>query len=697
MARIPHVGGTNSTFGQRGPDRIGPYQPDTRGMTAGQEALADAARVTGNVAAQFQQQRQQETEQLARAKATNAILDDDLETRAKADEIGQRVSTGDLPWAQAHEEFQTWASQREARTIDGLDPVGMEQYKGGLKRNRFAASAAVENIVEGAKRADFKGQILATRDKLGKFASDPNADIEKIVAQGAALKDFAHAGGLGATFDKDQQDFADNVYTNHAKSRLVANRDNMEGLTQLVHDLSAEDGRYTGKLDADKRTAVLSQVQTRISQLETKAQHEADKGEAAAARVLTKFEAQISSGVQTPLDTATDWAEVLKKGTPEQQAEFRTLLQGEVEVSQVLTKPPTEQRAYVQALKAKQTREGATLAQQGNLRRLESAVDAGLKQLREAPLEYFTMRTGRTVEPLDLQAMLSGDVGAIQTQIADRMNTLATLRKQYGDEAGNAPLLPAEASAIAGALAKATPRSAMQVYGALSKAFADPAAYRAAMQQVAPDSPVRAYAGMVFAEQRATTLQPGSLFSGAVKASSGDVAQTMLEGEALLNKAKTDKAEDGKGPAFPMPPPKEFASEVETFIGSAFAGRPAAYETALQAVRAYYAGSAAKSGDVTGELDGDRVRQAVRAVLGEPVELNDSEVFPPWGMGEDEFTDKVENAWSTLAKSLPDGAPTELDAYGVRQVGNGVYFLVGANGQFLTDRNGKTARLSVTR
>jgi hypothetical protein len=697
VARIPHVGGTNSTFGNRGPDRIGPYKPNTSGMTAGQEALADAANTTLRVVGNLQAQRQQETEQLARAKATNAILDDELETKSIAQDISQKIADGSLPWSQAQEEFQTRLSQREPQEIDGLDPVAMEHYQGGIKRNRFAISATIDGVVETAKRADFKGQILATRDKLGKFASDPNADLDKIVAQGAALKDFAHAGGLGATFDKDQQEFSDRVFSDNAKARLVAGRDSMEALTQLEQDLTVKGGRYAGRLDADKTNALLSAVQVRKAQLETKAQHAADKGEATAARVLSKFEAQISSTVPAPMEVMTEWTEAMKAGTPEQQAEFRELLKGEVEVRQVLAQPPAQQRAYVQQLQAKQQREGATLAQQANLRRMESAVESSLKQLKEAPLEFFGQRTGQAIEPLDLQSLMSGDTETVKGQIAQRMDMLATIRKQYGDEAGNAPLLPQEASMLAGALAKAPPQAAVKLFGTLSKTFEDPVAYRAAMQQIAPDSPVRAFAGMIFAEQRATTLQPGSLFSGAVKANAGDIAKTLLEGEALLNKSKGDKAEDGKGAPFPMPSPSEMTTEFESVVGTAFAGRDGARETAFQAVRAYYAGSAAKSGDITGELDSKRVREAVRAVLGEPVDVNDSEVFPPWGMDEDEFTDKLESAWSTQAQNLTPGAPVDFDDYALRQAGNGVYLVVAGNGQFLTDRNGKTVRLTVTR
>jgi hypothetical protein len=169
----------------------------------------------------------------------------------------------------------------------------------------------------------------------------------------------------------------------------------------------------------------------------------------------------------------------------------------------------------------------------------------------------------------------------------------------------------------------------------------------------------------------------------------------MLEGEALLNKSRGDVVADGKGGKFPMPAPAAMATEIEALTGNAFAGRPGAYEVAQQAVRAYYAGSAAKSGDTSGELDRDRMREAVRAVLGEPVDINGADVFPPWGMEEDAFVDAVESHWAQVAEAVPAGLSRDLDDYQLRAGGSGRYFLVGAGGAFLTDAAGNPVQIDV--
>jgi len=51
-------------------------------------------------------------------------------------------------------------------------------------------------------------------------------------------------------------------------------------------------------------------------------------------------------------------------------------------------------------------------------------------------------------------------------------------------------------------------------------------------------------------------------------------------------------------------------------------------------VRAYYAGDAAKSGDVTGVVDDKRMQHAIRSVLGDVVDFNgNGNVLAPVGHG----------------------------------------------------------------
>jgi hypothetical protein len=660
------------------------------------QALGGIADTGMRMAAAEQNRQQAEADALARAKAQNAILDDEIEQRSIVSDIERRIGDGTLPYSEAMGELNQVLAKREAPTIEGLDPVDTENFTRGLERNQFGSSKVVEGLVETARRADFKGQIAGARDRLGKIASDPNADVDGLVKGGAELQGLAEMGGIAGTFAKDQQDFADRVYKDNASARLVAGRDSMEALDQLERDLTQDGGRYTGKLDASATNTLLAQVQARKAQLEAKAETASRKGEAAAQRVLDQQEAQVASTLQAPIDVMQErTATIAQFGTPEQKAQWADLLESEVQVRQLLAKPPAEQRAALVQMQAQQRTEGATVQQQAHLKRLESAVNTNLKDLAEQPLVAYQRITGSSVEPLDLQGMLTGDGATLQAQMAAREDTLRAMRNQYGPEVGNSILLPQEAAQLSAMVDKASPAQASQLYGILSRTFTNPAAYRAAMQQIAPDSPVRAFAGMVFAEQRSTTLKAGGIFRGAVKASAGDVARTILEGEALLNPAKAGAGADGKGGKFPMPTPVELNTKMEDFVGNAFAGRPEAYAVAQQAVRAYYAGASAKAGDVKGELDEARVSEAVRAVLGETVDFNGQDVFPPWGMDEPEFTQALEDRWPSITQSLPPQVSRDLDDYQLRPGAGSRYYVVGPNGLFLTDAAGNPVQIDV--
>lgn len=642
------------------------------------------------------QQRHDEGVMLARARAQNAVLDDEIRNRAILEDVQARIFDGSLDYEKAPEELESIFARQEPLEVEGLDPIGRESYQRSLQRNRFQTAKAVENLVNAARRRDLSAQVEGTFDRLGKLASDPNADIEKLVAGGMELLPLAQRAGMGEQFGKKHQDFADRVYRDNASARLVAGRDDMAALDALENDLTQEGGRYHGKLDASARNTLLAQVQSRRAQLEAKAETAARKGEAAAARVLEAQEKQVASTIPAPIEVLQERSQTIEQfGTDEQKAQWQQLLQDEVQVRELLAQPPAAQVAFLEAERARQRTGGATLAQQANLKRMEAAVERNIKDLREQPLVAYQRLTGDVVPPLDVQALATGDAGRVQGQLAARADTLRALREKYGPEVGSAPLLPQEASMLAAALDKAPPGATAQLFGVLANVFGDPGTYRAAIQQIAPDSPVRAYAGMVFAEQRETTLKTGGLFSGAVKASSGDVARTILEGEALLNPSRSDKKQDGKGAAFPMPPPADIRAELDTFVGRAFAGRPGAYEVAEQAVRAYYAGASAKVGDVSGELDRKRMQEAVRAVIGEPVDINGADVLPPWGMEEDDFVQALEDRWPALLPMLPEGVSRDLDDYQLQQAGGSRYYVIGATGLYLTDRSGNPVQIDV--
>ncbi|UWX04615.1 hypothetical protein H1235_07990 [Pseudoxanthomonas sp. NC8] len=218
------------------------------------------------------------------------------------------------------------------------------------------------------------------------------------------------------------------------------------------------------------------------------------------------------------------------------------------------------------------------------------------------------------------------------------MTVLGMLRAQYGAEAGNAPLLPQEASALAGYLTKAPPNQATRLFGSLNQAFGDPAAYRAAMKQIAPDSPVKAEAGRIFALQRPLGAPSGAITAASPSGKFGDVALTILRGDALLNPDKAGA--DAK--QVKMPPPWAMQRVIQSQLRYSFAGRPEELQVAIDSASAYYAAKTADAGDLSGQINTARMEEALAAVVGERTTIQERDVIPPWGMSAVRFRDTAD-------------------------------------------------------
>lgn len=343
-----------------------------------------------------------------------------------------------------------------------------------------------------------------------------------------------------------------------------------------------------------------------------------------------------------------------------------------VEAQKIAALPPDAQLRYVEEMEAKLGGR-LTLAQKRNIETTRANYEKRKTELREDPLGYDAKVQGYAVPPLNLEGLLTGDPSAMQAQIAGRMELAASARKRYGGAAGVSPLRPAEAKMMADVIDRQTPQQVAKLYGNMRRMFGDDEAYLAVMAQVAPDSPVRAAAGVL-----AITNEKA--------------AKLVVQGEALLNPAKAGD-QGGKGGAFPMPPPAQIETALAEMVGDAFADRGPAYQRALQVVRAGYAGASASEGDVSGELSDERLRNIVTATLGAPVERNGQTLIAPAGWDEDRFDEALETAWQAAGK--PEGAG-DLDNYRLRQLGNGTFMLERGR-KFLFGTDGQPLVLRVTK
>lgn len=688
MARIP-----TGNFGQgAGTAPLVRSRVSSAGMDDVAQAVGQLASVAGQVGNSMATEEMHEAEGLARAKAANAQLDYELQVGDVQRKLEDDVATGTVPYGEAPSRYQEAIGKIEAPAIAGLTPDLQLAYNRGIERTRAAGQLGVDRVVRTARRADFRGQFDAALDKLGKIAGMPGADIDAVNQRAAAFAPLAKQAGLpDSAVGKALQDFRDRNWTSQATQRAIFGREDPASLKQLETDLSSADGFYADKLDPEKRNALLSQVMTRQQTLQDRAERAADRIDAKAQRVLGQIDRQISSAVPATPEMWTSWADAMKGASPDVRAEFDQRVKEEQEVQKVLRMPTAQQQTYLQRAEAELATEGGTVTRKENLARTRAAIEAATKQLDEAPLLFNASREGGDVEPLNMAALANpADAWEVGAQLQNRAATIDGMRKRYGSQVKMAVLLPQEVQALSEQLKQGTSTQQAAMLSQLRMATTDDKVFNAAMQQLAPEQPVVAYAGMLATRERAQVTTQKHWFKDDATVNGRDVAATMLEGNRLLQ---------GKGDnKFPLPPEKEFRDQFTRDTGALFAGRPGAADVAMQAVRAYYTGQSAADGDHSADVNTDRMKKAITAALGDVVDVNGrGEVLAPWGMGSDTFEDEAEAAFTEAARAggLPDNVIGSFDKYGLRQQSERTYYVTRGR-EFLTTKDGKPLTITIT-
>lgn len=444
---------------------------------------------------------------------------------------------------------------------------------------------------------------------------------------------------------------------------------------------------YQGSMSADDLVRVGGMIEGKVDRLQQRAEMAQLRNEAKAERTLGKINAQISSGIPATDEMWKQWGSQVR-GTPA-QAEFNELIKQEVDTQKILRLPIDQQIAAINSKTAKLQKEGGTIADATNLNRLSRAVDASAKMMTESPIDYFQQRLGGDIQPVDVG---SPELGAV---LSDRVAAIQGMQQKFGATVAMKPLLPQEAKQISAQLADMSPEQQSQFFATLHGAMGDDKAYSGAMQQIAPDSPIRALTGLLAGKQRSMVTNT-RWFRPDDTITSGDVAKTMALGESILNKSKTEKGSDGKGTSFPLPKQADFQQELNKQLGSVFAGQPQSYQLAAQAVKSYYTGAAAEKGDVSGVVDRGLLRQAIKASVGEVVDFNGGDTLAPWGMPGDTFRDMAaERLVRTMkAQGMSEADIATASALTLRQYKDGIYYVMQGQ-QFKYGADGKPLMVNV--
>ncbi len=660
---------------------------------------------------QVEAHQRQERQQLQRAKAHNAALDYQLEVEGAAQSTAADIEAGTIDYNTAGAELDKRVTAIKRPQVELEDPVDVENFDYVLNGQVARATKTLLPVVRMAKARDGVAQVDKSFDSLGKLAGLPDADIDAINAQAAEVAKNARGFGVPKDIaDRKLQDFKDRTWTNQATQRQIENSNNMAELKKLEHDLTARDGLYAEKLDADKRNVLLRAVHADQDRLIARAEAAEHRRGSRAAIVLNEIDRQIATGVPAKAEQWTAWASQVKGSEFEQ--DFRDRVADETAVQEVLRRPVAEQLKFVQDREAKLTAEGGSVRDVANLSRMKAAVQKNVTLLQTAPLLFNANRSGENPDPIDFST--AGDPAgnaAISEKLRQRTIAIGGMRAQYGAQVPLRPLLPQEAQQLGSALEAASPKQAADMFVTLRAATGDDKTFRGMMAQIAPDSPVRAVAGILASKQRGLTLER-NWFSDDLVANARDAAATILAGDAILNKSKAAKKTDGKADAgLFMPGDTELQAKFADAVGDAFTDRPGAADVAWQAVRAYYAGKAAQTGRIAQspqDVDGKLVREAVKATLGNSVDYNGrGTVFAPWGMSEDQFDDAVGTQLAAEAKrrgvmtkparnapARPLSLEEQFGELGLRQKSDGTYIVTSGRG-VLTGADGGPLTITV--
>lgn len=599
--------------------------------------------------AEDEAQRKHEAEALARVEAGNVLLERENSIKALHADIEEKLSTGEIHHDQVQKYYENGTKALEVSQVYGLDPAGAAHLQAGLRRIDLNGVAGVRVSADRARKIEFKGAIDKMIDGLGKQAGNPGADIDQLSLQLDAMEQGRIA--YGANWENVKQTAKDKYWMNSATQRAIGVHDDLAGLQQLEHDLTAADGLYADRLDTDKRNALLASVINSKSRLENQFQHQVAQRDTQANRVLDDVAKQNFSGIPPSIEMTDSWTEQVR-GTGREEELSRLFAQG-VQVQNLLSLPFDDVDQHLVNMQSQLQVSGGSVEEQANVERLKTIAAANRKKAFDTPLIFLGERTGMTTAELDFSKVLTGDISAIDAAMHARVSNLYTMRRQYDPDIPIKPLLPKDVDAAGRMLKQSSPDNTLKLFDFLHKSTKDAEAYKGAMQQIQPDAPVMSIAGALYGirttyQSRPTTM--GFSAMGAdlpIEVSGKKAAEYIVRGERLLNPGKDDKGiNDTK---LFMPKESELRTAFDEKIGDAFAGQPEGANATYKAVRAAYAGMAAGKGLT--QPDTDLISTAIDAVTGGVIDAFGSKVIPPYGMPKDIFVDKVATQFTQQLKA----------------------------------------------
>ncbi|CAB3648590.1 hypothetical protein CEY09_05370 [Achromobacter marplatensis] len=644
------------------------------------DALMSAGRVATDIATDMQKRDNADAVFRAEAQVRDNFraYQAELSNRRGAEATGSTKQAGE------------WWAQNVGQAAEGLENTTQRQlFLQGIEGTRQTALGAVSRFEAQERRVSLNNSYEASIDTAIQTAVANFTVPGALAAARQTILDQSNATAVLNGWSDEQKQFE--IGKSLSAMHLGAIKNALyQDPTKARQYFEANKGEITG--------GVHPKIEEMFDRQAKAAQVQADRRDALAQRALNELDRQEASGIPATPQKQAQWQQAVS-GTAYED-EYRARDQEGTELQRLLTQPLGEQANYIVSERARLQKQGGEPREVQRLERFQRAMQANAKLIQDEPLEWARARAGLVVNPLNFGGLANPNGTAeIGTELRARVATIEAAQVQNPQVSVTmAPFFKAEVDSLNQALTTGTPQQRGQVLGALYNAFGDSRTYLAAMQQLDSVSPFYARAGIRAASLAEATLQ-NNLIDADVVQRAGDVSALMLRGDEIL---KTG----GKEGSLKMPVPKddEFFNALDARVGNLYRGAGAGDDGATQmmqdayAVKAYYVGRASQDGVISDDIDSKRMDQALRAVLGEPVDYNgQGSVVAPWGMGTATFEKRAGDAiWSELdRRGLKDSVWQQSSNVGLIGVGGGAYFVTLA-GMPLADKAGQPVTIRLT-
>lgn len=583
-------------------------------------------------------------------------------------DISTRLSEGQVTRELANEEYTKGLADLKKTHLAQLDPRSREDFADNLILFDGRASARFQDGVRKNLHRERAGSFTTMTESLERLAATDRPGAVRQAEAAYKTEGTALYGADVAT--KQMQGFRERVAFTDWSNRILNGRRDARALSQVMTDIQKD-----ADLDPDKRTVLVGRAEGFRQSVLSEAERAASSRERTLRSMIDARDKTILAGF-TPNAEQDAAMLTAAKGTP-----YEPVVQAQVkfaaQTAQFSAMPPRQQETFANQFEAT-VRRNPTPDGQKTLEAYRTIMKNQQELVRDDPISFAAQR-GTSVQPIDFS-----QIDTLKDQLQARVSVSRGIQAQYG-----APLkvLTKEETRMLGEfLSKGTSDDRTKLLGALKASMPDAEAYNATMSQIAPDSPVTAWAGSLMNRR---PIVDRNLVRPDVVTQGTQASQLLLRGERILNPTPGDKKQDGHGGQFKLPAEKDMRAGFEAVMGDSYRTRPDAHSIGFQSTKAVYAALSADEGDYSGEFKAGRWDKAVTLATGGASNFNGAKVVRPYGVNDSEFKNSVYAEIGRLVKTGQVGlTQPQLQRLQLESAGDARYLMRSGTG-YLLDKRGQ--------